>query len=103
MPEGAGTLANLAANGVISLTASQPTTYRTLQVKGRDAAPTNWNELDAVVLRHRAEFVAEVAQVGIDGEGASRTWSGRFVAIGFIPQAIFDQTPGPMAGVSKLL
>lgn len=102
LPEGARTVANLEANGAISLTASQPTTYRTLQVKGRRAQRVPWPELSEVTARHRAALVAEVARVGIDAERARRTWSHRFVAVGFEPEELFDQSPGPLAGLARL-
>ena len=71
LPEGGLTLANLESTGAIALTAARPTTYRTLQVKGRDARLVDWPEQEQVVLAHRAA-----------------------------PDEIFDQTPGPSAGLT---
>ena len=103
IPEGESTLANIDATGVIALTAARPTSYRTLQVKGRDAARAEWKELGAVTRAHRSALVAEVVEVGLDGDQSGRSWSNRFVALSFTPQEIFDQTPGPTAGLSMLL
>jgi hypothetical protein len=100
LPEGARTLANLESTGVIALTAVLPTTYRTLQVKGREARRVEWPELDQIVISHRAAFVEEVLAIGLARENAPVMWSTRFVAIAFTPDEIFDQTPGPSAGLA---
>jgi hypothetical protein len=100
MPEGAVTLANLDDNGVIALTGARPTNYRTLQVKGHGAHRITWPEMDALVVRHRAAFVEEVCAVGLAREAANVMWSTRFVAIAFVPDVLFDQTPGPAAGLA---
>lgn len=100
MPEGTRTLANIESTGVVALTGARPTTYRTLQLKGRDARRVVWAELEQVVSEHRAAFVAEVVAVGLPREAAPAMWSSRFVAIAFTPEEIFDQTPGPSAGLT---
>jgi hypothetical protein len=100
LPEGARTLANLESTRVIALTAVLPTTYRTLQVKGRDARRIEWSGLEEIVIAHRAAFVEEVLAVGLARENAPVMWSTRFVAIAFTPEEIFDQTPGPSAGLT---
>ena len=101
-PEGNVTVANIESTGVVALTAARPTTYRTLQVKGRDAKRIEWPELDDVVTAHRAAVVEEVTSVGLEGGIGEMFWSPRFVAIAFSPTEIFDQTPGPSAGVALL-
>lgn len=100
LPEGARTLANIESTGVVALTAVLPTTYRTLQVKGHDARRIDWPELEQVALAHRAAFVEQVIAVGLARENAPVMWSTRFVAVAFTPGEIFDQTPGPSAGLA---
>ena len=100
MPEGTRSVADIESTGMIALTGARPTTYRTLQVKGRDARRVVWPELEEVVLAHRAAFVAEVVGIGLPRDLAPAMWSSRFVAVGFTPEEIFDQTPGPSAGRS---
>jgi hypothetical protein len=100
LPEGARTLANVESTRVVALTAAFPRTYRTLQVKGRDARRIEWPELEQIALSHRAAFVEEVLAVGLSQENAPVMWSTRFVAIAFTPDEIFDQTPGPSAGLT---
>jgi len=99
MPEGTVTLANLDDNGVIALTGARPTNYRTLQVKGHGAHRITRPEMDQLVVRHRAAFVDEVCAVGLARAAANAMWSTRFVAIAFVPDALFGQAPGPAAGL----
>lgn len=100
LPEGERALANVTANGRVALTAALPTTYETLQAKGSDARRVPWAEIDVCAEAHRALFEREVIAVGLPPGSADRMWSNRFDAIVFTPSALFEQTPGPRAGLA---
>jgi hypothetical protein len=100
MPEGHRTLANLDATGQIAICCCRPLTYRTLQVKGNDARRIEWPGYEEVALAHRPAFRAEVEAIGIPPTLSGLLWSRAFVPIAFTPSEIFDQTPGPTAGLS---
>jgi hypothetical protein len=98
LPEGERSLANIADNHDIALTAAHPTSYRSFQIKGQDAELATWPDMQAAAERHVAGFAAEVVQLGLPLERASHFWSRLFVAVSFTPDALFEQTPGPSAG-----
>lgn len=102
LPEGTRALADLDGTSVIALTAARPTTYRTLQVKGRDARRLEWPGHERIAAAHRSAFVAEVTALGLPRPVAAGMWSRRFATIAFTPHEIFDQTPGPSAGLTLL-
>lgn len=92
----------LAASSLVAVVLSQPTTHRSIQVKGHDArvapAPA---EAAALVDHHIAGFARELAAIGY-GEVFTRALcafeAADLVAVSFTPDAGFDQTPGPRAG-----
>jgi predicted metal-binding membrane protein len=93
------TLANIAANGAISVSMVIPSSYRMIQMKGRVTAvaePTA--EQLARVEAHAAAFVAEVEPVGLTAEQARRFVHRDLVAVSFSVAEVYDQTPGPGAG-----
>jgi hypothetical protein len=100
MPESTRSLANIDATGAIALSVVRPTTYRTLQVKGHDARRIDWPEAESIALSHRQAFMGEVEVLGLPKSITGFLWSKSFVAVGFTPTDIFDQTPGPGAGLS---
>src|SRR5919197_5508773 len=68
---GSKTRANLESNGAMAATFSQPTTYRTVQIKGvaralSDPPPAERERVD----EHLAAFLAEAAQIGVPREAA---------------------------------
>ena len=97
LPEGERSIANATSTRVIALAATLPSTYHGIQIKGRDAHAQDWPELAEAVEAHARAFTLEADRVGalpiID-----RLWSRRFGCLVFIPEAIFDQTPGANAG-----
>lgn len=97
LPEGERAIANVAATGAIALTATRPSTYHGIQVKGRDAQAADWPELAEVVEAHARAFTLEAERMGVRGL-IDRLWSKRFRCVVFTPDAIFDQTPGATAG-----
>lgn len=97
-----GLLDDVRESGRIAVVFSQPSSHRTLQLKGRDARVEALVAGDrALIARYGQAFTAELGAIGfgplfthalIDSGG------GEVVAIGFTPCAAFDQTPGPRAG-----
>jgi hypothetical protein len=95
-------VANVAANGQIAVVFSQPSTHRTIQLKGTDAAVVRPQPSDrALAASHREEWIDELGRIGYAREFAAAFW-GRLpetlVAVAFTPSAAFQQTPGPAAG-----
>lgn len=95
-------LANLRANGTIAVVFSEPTTHRTLQLKGRDASVALMERTDAQILvAYRKGFAEELAGLGYQ-EVFARTLlgctTGDVVAVSFTVAEAFVQTPGPKAG-----
>lgn len=86
----------------IAVVFSQPSTHRTIQLKGVDAAIEPLAGGDAELASRWLEgFAAELAALGYD-ETAVRAFDwcdpAGLVAISFTPSAAFQQTPGPRAG-----
>lgn len=95
-------LENIRANGMITVVFSQPSTHRTIQLKGGDARPTRVAAGDrAVVERKLADWIRELVSIGYPAGLAHAIHGGcpaRLNAITFTPEAAFQQTPGPAAG-----
>ena len=99
-------LAAVHTNGRIAAVFSEPTTHRTLQLKGDDAATVALAANDHHrVAAYRAAMVPELANFGLSAQwvhallGCSNS---ELVAIRFTPREIFVQTPGPHAGAPAL-
>ena len=94
-------LADLRDNGRIAVVFSEPSSHRTLQLKGVDAevAPGG---ADAATLaqRYLQDFAAEIGQLGFAAEVAHTMLrhDDDLVAVSFTPCEGYDQTPGPQAG-----
>jgi hypothetical protein len=96
-------LLDIAATGRIAVVFSEPATHRTVQLKAasgvrmRDAS-----EADRPVLaRYLASMEHEVGRVGYGPHYVRAMLSHRLedtVAVSFVPEQAFDQTPGPRAG-----
>jgi hypothetical protein len=90
------------ATGSIGVVFSQPSTHRTIQLKGADAKVEPAAADDAVIVARYADaFAAEVCPLGYTEQMMrALVWApdGDFVAVTFSPSAAFDQTPGPRAG-----
>lgn len=102
-PARAGSLlADIESNGLVAVVFSQPSTHRTIQLKGSDARLVRVTAADrAIAARHLEAWVEELTSVGYEPgfARAVRGQAGRgMVAIGFTPTAAFQQTPGPGAG-----
>jgi hypothetical protein len=95
-------LADIRATGQVAVVFSQPSTHRTIQLKGDDAAVVAVTAAQLrIAERHLLAWVSELASAGYraDFAEAVRGRPGRNVAaIRFTPSAAFEQTPGPAAG-----
>lgn len=103
MPEHSSRLVleDLRENGQIAVVFTEPSSNRTLQVKGADAcvAPCGADD-GALAERYLDGFVAEIGQLGFSREVAHSILSrgAPLVAVHFSVAAAFEQTPGPAAG-----
>ena len=98
----AAVLADLRANGRIAVVFSEPSTHRTLQVKGAEVfiAPALADDLAALHAYWQA-FTEEIGTLGFAPRVARTMLSyplEDIVGVRFAPQTGFDQTPGPRAG-----
>jgi hypothetical protein len=96
-------IAALQVSRAIAVVFSQPSTHRTIQVKGTDAAREPLAAGDpALVLRWTDGFVEALAALGY-AESLVRAFlwcePAKLVAVAFTPCAAFQQTPGPRAGM----
>jgi hypothetical protein len=101
-PSRAGTLLDdVVANRMVAVVFSQPSTHRTIQLKGTDARIVKVTPADrAVAARHLAAWIDELGSIGYAREFAAalRGRAEHLAAISFTPSAAFQQTPGPGAG-----
>ncbi len=95
-------LADYRANGHIAVVISKPSSHRTIQLKGTDAAVVPMREDDHVLIaRQRDAFIKELTDLGYRAALPKTLLSGArgdVVAVGFTICAAFSQTPGPAAG-----
>lgn len=100
------TLDNLASNGQIAVCCSLPISYKTIQLKGQciEIADPRPEDL-AAVKKHRAAFGRLNVRVGVARRDVETFWrreletSPILVRLRLVPEQIFDQTPGPDAGL----
>jgi hypothetical protein len=94
-------LENVQANGHVAVVYSQPSTHRTLQLKGTDARVARAAPSDLrVSQRHLEAWIADMQRLGY-GASFGRAVRGAgtdLAAITFSVAAAFEQTPGPAAG-----
>jgi hypothetical protein len=97
-----GLLADIGATGKVAVVFSQPSTHRTIQLKGDDAAIVPVTAAERRIAdRHLLAWVADLVAAGFraDFAAAVRGRAERTVAaIRFTPTSAFEQTPGPAAG-----
>jgi len=95
-------LEDIRRSGTIAVVFSQPSTHRTIQLKGTDATVVPVTLPDRrIAERHLGAWVEELVSVGYEAEFAAavrgRAETG-LAAIAFTPTSAFEQTPGPAAG-----
>ena len=101
-PANAGLLAAIAAGGSLAATFSRPVSHRSIQLKARTArvAPVHPGDEDTVA-RQAERFRLELIAVD-HGEALAELYvahePGELVALEFLPDRAFVQTPGPGAG-----
>lgn len=94
-------LDDVAANGLVAVVFSQPSTHRTIQLKGEDARLAPVTAADrAAARRHQQLWCADLVSIGYTPgfAAALHGGGGPLAAIRFTPTAAFQQTPGPGAG-----
>lgn len=89
-------------NGEIAVVFSEPSTHRTVQLKGKDAVVGGLEDGDLLLIAaYRDGFAREVCQFGFD-ELLIQTMlfypSADIVSLNFTPSEAYSQTPGPHAG-----
>ncbi len=92
----------IAATGAVAVVFSEPTTHRSVQLKGTGAeiGPVA-ADLLPLLSDHVAAFTHELAQIGFSAEFTRTLMSydpAELVAVSFSPTGAFTQTPGPDAG-----
>ncbi len=99
---GAAVLADLRANGRIAVVITEPTTARTIQLKGEHALIEPPGPGDAALVQHYIDcFADEIEQLGFDRALAGTMFAHRsdeLIAVRFTPGEAYEQTPGPNAG-----
>ena len=95
-------LEDIRLTGTIAVVFSQPSTHRTIQLKGSDARAVRATGADrAAAQRHLQDWADDMRSIGYAPE-FSRAVRGAagpgLTAITFTPTAAFQQTPGPAAG-----
>jgi hypothetical protein len=95
-------LQDCAASRQIAVVFTQPSTHRTIQLKGTDAATVRTAAADRAVARdHRERWIQELVQLGYTLEFSAAIWGSlptSLAAIAFTPTSAYQQTPGPTAG-----
>lgn len=96
-------LRDLAAGAAIAVVFSRPKTHETLQLKGGRGRiqPLEAGDRE-IMLAYGAAFTAEIMALGYAERFSRALTSGvqdEAIAVAFAPNAVFDQTPGPKAGV----
>jgi len=95
-------LGDFRANGAIAVVITLPSTHRTVQLKGGDAAVEALRDDDYIrIARNREGFLRELTSIGFPDKFAKLLLAGErgdVVAVGFTITAAFNQTPGPTAG-----
>jgi len=94
-------LDDIAANGMIAAVFSQPSTHKTIQLKGTDARVVSVTAADrAAAQRHLRDWSEDLGRIGYKEAFAAALHggAGALAAIRFTPTAAFQQTPGPGAG-----
>lgn len=99
---GAELLADLRANGRIAVVFCEPSTDRSLQLKGAGVRIEPPAPGDAALVEHYIEcFADEIATLGFDRLLVQTMFRHRpeeLVGVRFTPCEAYEQTPGPQAG-----
>ncbi|MCU0805104.1 MAG: hypothetical protein MUF79_08470 [Burkholderiales bacterium] len=95
-------LRDIAATKAIAVCFSQPSTHRTIQIKGSDARIAAAEPGDLAIIERQLEArIAELVPLGYAEPVVRAVFHadpGDVVTVAFTPDAAFAQTPGPNAG-----
>jgi hypothetical protein len=94
------TIANIATTGRITIVACHPVEHETLQIKGVVTGTQLANESEAALVRERlAQFSTALNRIGIPPRVTRTIGCWPAFAIDVRVEDVFEQTPGPNAGV----
>lgn len=100
--QSAALLADISSTRTIAVVFSQPSTHRTIQLKGIDAAQASLQDGDRdLISAYTRAFAEELAPLGYRAEQVQALLWGApddYVAVSFSVSTAFTQTPGPRAG-----
>ena len=86
----------------VALAVANVTTYQALQLKGRCVEVGEATDADRRrVAAHGEAFVAGLQQVGISEAGGRGMLVSDVIRLRIVPDALFNQTPGPGAGTPR--
>ena len=95
-------LRDIAATRTVAVCFSQPSTHRTIQLKGSDAALASVAPGDFDIIGRQLDArLGELVPIGYSDELCRAVFHAEpaeVVAVSFTPDAAFAQTPGPNAG-----
>ena len=95
-------LRNLRGDGRLALSICNVTSYQSLQLKGRCVEIGEADPEDLARLwEHQEAFVAGVQQTGLREQAARGLLVSDVIRLLFIPESLYDQTPGPEAGAAR--
>jgi hypothetical protein len=98
-PAGSPTRANLEDGTPLAATLVLPSSYVSIQLKGRVTALADLDDADrALVAAHADAFAAEAAAVGLAESIARALQDTDYIKIDVALTERYDQTPGPGAG-----
>jgi hypothetical protein len=93
---------NLRARSAMAMAIANLTTYQAIQLKGRCTDIGEADESDRRRVQvHGEAFVAGLQLVGIGERAARGILVSDVVRLRFVPEQLFNQTPGPGAGTSR--
>ena len=98
---GAATIANLENNGRLAVTFSRPVDHRSVQLKGRaveirEAAADERGAVES----YRLAYAATLGYIGLPPQLMARVRNWPCHALRLRVEALYQQTPGPDAGVA---
>lgn len=93
------TVANVRANGRLSVTFARPSDYVSFQVKGNATAMPSTDEHRALSTRYAGRIAATLGQLGLEGRVIAPWLVERdLVVLRLSTEEVFVQTPGAKAG-----
>jgi hypothetical protein len=93
---------NLGRSRVIAIAVANMTTYQTIQLKGQciEVGQPEPGDLPWI-LAHNEAFAGVMPLVGVAEAAARGLMVTDVIRLRFVPDSLFDQTPGPEAGIQR--